>query len=77
MVLTPDLFPHRLEGMKDIDAILGKARYQQNRRNFSGALELVNQLIVAYSGFVPGVIEKMKVLLALQNWDEALDAANR
>ena len=63
--------------MKDIDAILGKARYQQNRRNFSGALELINQLIVAYAGFVPGVIEKMKVLLSLQNWDEALDAANR
>lgn len=70
-------FLNRKEGQKDLDALFGKAKYQEMRRNFSGALELINQAVVAYPKLVPAIIEKMKILLALQNWEEAVDVAQR
>ena len=47
------------------------------RHNFKKALELVNQLIVAYSDLLPGLEEKMKLLLALKDWEQATDTAYR
>ena len=65
------------EGTKDLDALFGKAKYQEMRRNFSGALELVNQAVVAFPNYLPSLIEKMKLQLALRNWEECVDAAHR
>uniref|UniRef100_A0A1I8G756 TPR_21 domain-containing protein n=1 Tax=Macrostomum lignano TaxID=282301 RepID=A0A1I8G756_9PLAT len=59
------------------DALLGKAKSLEARRNFSAALEVVNQLIVAFPRFLPGLIEKMRVQLELQDWDQMLDTASR
>ncbi|KAM4731833.1 tetratricopeptide repeat protein 21B [Anableps anableps] len=68
------------EGLKeraDIFALMGKAQYYERRQNYSGALEMVNQVIVSFSGFIPALIKKMKLLLSLQDWDQTLDAAHR
>ena len=57
--------------------MLGKAKFFELRLNFSGALDLLNQVIVNGPTFLPGLIEKMKMQLALQDWEQALDCANR
>ncbi|XP_064595299.1 tetratricopeptide repeat protein 21B-like isoform X2 [Liolophura sinensis] len=65
------------DGARDIDALLGKAKHMEMRHNYSGSLELVNQVIVAYSGFTPALIEKMKLQLALQDWDQTVETGQR
>ncbi|MEQ2286983.1 Tetratricopeptide repeat protein 21B [Ameca splendens] len=68
------------EGLKeraDVFALMGKAQYYECRQNYSGALEMVNQVIVSFSGFIPALIKKMKLLLSLQDWDQTIDAAHR
>lgn len=66
-----------MEGARDINALLGKAKYLESRHNFTGALEQINQLIVSYPGFLPALIEKMKLQLNLQDWDQAIETAQR
>ena len=63
-VLTPK--SNRLEGPRDIDALFGKAKFYEMRRNFSGALELINQVNFrnfAFSGRL--------VMLCFAHFDEA------
>ncbi|XP_039250500.2 tetratricopeptide repeat protein 21B-like [Styela clava] len=62
---------------KDPWALIGKSRYNVKRKNFSAALELVNQAIVSYPNFSPALVERMRLHLALQDWDQTLEAANR
>lgn len=66
-----------MDGARDINALLGKAKYLESRHNFTGALEQINQLIVTYPGFLPALIEKMKLQLNLQDWDQAIETAQR
>ncbi len=63
--------------MKDIDALFGKAKYNEMRRNFSGALDVISQAIVAVPNFLPALIEKMKLQLALQDWEQTVETAHR
>ncbi|KAJ8306896.1 hypothetical protein KUTeg_014980 [Tegillarca granosa] len=65
------------EGSRDIDALFGKAKYLEMRHNYSGALELVNQVIVGYPTFIPALVEKMKLQLALQDWEQTIETAQR
>ncbi|KAL5010855.1 hypothetical protein ScPMuIL_013160 [Solemya velum] len=66
-----------LDGAKDVDILLGKAKYCELRRNYTGALELINQVVVSQSGFLPALVEKMKIQLALQDWDQTVETAQR
>lgn len=66
-----------MDGVKDVDALLGKAKYQEMRKHFAGALELTNHAIVSFPNFLPALIEKMKIQLALQDWEQAVETANR
>uniref|UniRef100_A0A8C6WI23 Tetratricopeptide repeat domain 21B n=1 Tax=Neogobius melanostomus TaxID=47308 RepID=A0A8C6WI23_9GOBI len=68
------------EGLKerpDIFGLMGKAQYYEYRQNYSGALEMVNQVIVSYPAFLPALTKKMKLLLSLQDWEQTVDAAHR
>uniref|UniRef100_A0A8C6SQ89 Tetratricopeptide repeat protein 21B n=1 Tax=Neogobius melanostomus TaxID=47308 RepID=A0A8C6SQ89_9GOBI len=61
------------EGLKerpDIFGLMGKAQYYEYRQNYSGALEMVNQVIVSYPAFLPALTKKMKLLLSLQDWEQ-------
>ena len=40
----PIIIIFRLDGPRDVDSLFGKAKFFEMRRNFSGALELVNQV---------------------------------
>lgn len=65
------------ESPRNIDALFGKAKFLEQKHNYSGALELVNQVVVSYNGFLPAFVEKMKLQLALQDWDNTVEAAQR
>ncbi|XP_041120641.1 tetratricopeptide repeat protein 21B [Polyodon spathula] len=68
------------EGMKDgidVFGMMGKAQYYEFRQNYSGALETVNQVIVAFPNFLPAFIKKMKLFLTLQDWEQTVEAAQR
>ncbi|XP_069503848.1 tetratricopeptide repeat protein 21A isoform X2 [Ambystoma mexicanum] len=68
------------EGIKDssdVFGVLGKVRYFFKQHNFSVALDIINQIIVGFPTFLPALIFKMKLFLAQQNWDQALETAQR
>ncbi|KAJ8012813.1 hypothetical protein DPEC_G00046770 [Dallia pectoralis] len=68
------------EGLKekaDVFSLMGKAQHYEYRQNYSGALETVNQVIVSFPGFLPAFIKKMTLLLALQDWEQTIGAAQR
>ena len=62
---------------RNIEAIFGKAKYYSVCGQFDEAIELLNQLIVVYQSFSPPLVEKMKVQLSLQDWDQADETVNR
>lgn len=47
------------------------------RQNYSGALETVNQIIMNFPSFLPAFVKKMKLQLALQDWDQTVETAQR
>ena len=62
---------------KNVEALIGKSRYFTLRHNYSGALDLINQAVVSYPGFMPALIEKMRLLMALQDWEQTVETAQR
>ncbi|KAM5280322.1 tetratricopeptide repeat protein 21B [Ctenodactylus gundi] len=70
-------FEEVLQDGNDIFALLGKTQCLEMRQNYSGALETVNQIIVNFPGFLPAFVKKMKLQLALQDWDQMVDTAQR
>ncbi|XP_073097695.1 tetratricopeptide repeat protein 21B isoform X1 [Manis javanica] len=70
-------FEEGLQDGNDIFALLGKAQCLEMRQNFSGALETINQIIMTFPSFLPAFIKKMKLQLALQNWDQTVETAQR
>uniref|UniRef100_A0AAY5KV66 Tetratricopeptide repeat domain 21B n=1 Tax=Esox lucius TaxID=8010 RepID=A0AAY5KV66_ESOLU len=70
-------FDEGLREKAEVFSLMGKAHYYEYRQNYSGALETVNQVIVSFPGFLPAFIKKMTLLLALQDWEQTIDAAQR
>uniref|UniRef100_A0A8C2QYJ1 Tetratricopeptide repeat domain 21B n=1 Tax=Capra hircus TaxID=9925 RepID=A0A8C2QYJ1_CAPHI len=70
-------FEEGLQDGNDIFALLGKAQCLEMRQNYSGALETVNQIIMNFPGFLPAFVKKMKLQLALQDWDQTVETAQR
>ncbi|XP_036189106.1 tetratricopeptide repeat protein 21A [Myotis myotis] len=62
---------------KDVLGLLGKAMYHITQQNYSGALEVVNQITVVSESFLPAWILKMKLFLARQDWEQALETGHR
>ncbi|XP_040213995.1 tetratricopeptide repeat protein 21B [Rana temporaria] len=61
----------------DVFAMMGKAHYYELRQNYSGALEAVNKILASSAGFLPALIKKMKLQLALQDWEQTVETALR
>uniref|UniRef100_S4RS46 Tetratricopeptide repeat domain 21B n=1 Tax=Petromyzon marinus TaxID=7757 RepID=S4RS46_PETMA len=66
-----------LQQGKDAFALMGKAKYFELKHNYSGALEVINQAIVAFPSFLPALVEKMRLQLALQDWEQTLETGQR
>ncbi|KAH6929544.1 hypothetical protein HPB50_002626 [Hyalomma asiaticum] len=59
------------------EALFGKAKCFECSGELMKALEVVNQAVVLYTGFVPALLEKMKLHLALSDWEQMVDSCNR
>nr|XP_030134266.3 tetratricopeptide repeat protein 21B isoform X1 [Taeniopygia guttata] len=70
-------FDEALQEGNDVFALLGKAQYFEVRQKYSGALEIVNQIIANFPNFIPAFIKKMKLQLALQDWEQTIETAHR
>jgi len=69
--------PRSSDHPKPVLALLGQAQHQVNRHTFSGALKTLNQTILSYQEFLPPYLDKMKVQIALQEWEQAVETAQR
>lgn len=47
------------------------------QQNYSGALEVVNQITLASGTFLPALILKMRLFLAQQDWEQAVETGHR
>ncbi|NP_001085105.1 tetratricopeptide repeat protein 21B [Xenopus laevis] len=70
-------FEEGIQDNKDIFALIGKAQYFMAHQNYSGALDVINQIIVNYPPFLPALTLKMRLFLAQQDWDQTLETAQR
>jgi len=64
-------------GAKNLDAMFGKARCLMQQRTYGLALDLMNQAVVMVSDYLPAVIEKMRLQLAMNDWEQVVDTAQR
>jgi tetratricopeptide repeat protein 21B len=62
---------------KDVDALLGKAKYLEIKKQYPSALEHINQVIVLYPWFSPALAEKARVLVHAGEWEQAMESAQR
>lgn len=66
-----------LRSSRHMDALFAKAKLYENRLNYKEAMDTLNLLVVAYPGFTGPLVEKAKVNLSEQDWDQCLESANR
>ncbi|GFV68416.1 tetratricopeptide repeat protein 21B [Trichonephila clavipes] len=59
------------------EAVFGRSKYYERQENYAKALELLNQAIVLFPKYPPTFIEKMKIHLTLEDWEQTLVAAQR
>ena len=67
----------RQSGAKHLDAMFGKARCLVLQQNFGLAVDLMNQAVVMVTNYLPAIIEKMKMQLAINDWEQVVDSAHR
>ncbi|KAB0390540.1 hypothetical protein E2I00_017559 [Balaenoptera physalus] len=54
-----------------------QATYFMMLQNYSGALEVVNQITVAWGNFLPALVLKMRLFLARQDWERTVETGHR
>jgi len=88
---SPDEFTHRVSvaemtfnkaleacsAKKDLEALMGRVRLHQVKEQHKEALDQLNQVIVLYSWFLPALVEKFQVLMAMGDWEQAVETAER
>ena len=67
----------RSNSKRDLEAMMGRAKYYEHTGKFAESLESLNQAIVLYQWFHPALSEKAKVLVRMGDWDQAYDTADR
>ncbi|XP_068412956.1 tetratricopeptide repeat protein 21A isoform X4 [Eschrichtius robustus] len=68
---------HGIQDTKDVLGLMGKAAYFMMLQNYSGALEVVNQITVAWGSFLPALVLKMRLFLARQDWERTVETGHR
>ncbi|XP_066900633.1 tetratricopeptide repeat protein 21A isoform X7 [Kogia breviceps] len=66
-----------IQDTKDVLGLMGKATYFMTLQNYSGALEVVNQITVAWGSFLPAWVLKMRLFLARQDWERTVETGHR
>ena len=57
----------------NLEALMGRAKIMELRRNLPAAVEAVTEAYVKFSWFMPALIEKTRLLIALNDWDQAME----
>ncbi|XP_043833873.1 tetratricopeptide repeat protein 21A isoform X1 [Dromiciops gliroides] len=70
-------FDQGIRDTKDVLGLMGKANYFMMQQNYSGALEVVNQITVTFLNFIPAFILKMRLFLAQQDWEQTVETGHR
>lgn len=63
--------------LENLDALMGKAKVLEGRRQWAQALECLNKVIVMHPWYLPALSEKAKTLMMTADWDQALETASR
>lgn len=66
-----------MQDTKDVLGLMGKAKYFMMLQNYSGALEVVNQITVTSGSFLPALVLKMQLFLARQDWEQTVETGHR
>ncbi|XP_077929537.1 tetratricopeptide repeat protein 21A isoform X2 [Halichoerus grypus] len=66
-----------LQDSKDVLGLMGKATYFMLQQNYTGALEVVNQITVTSGSFLPALVLKMRLFLAQQDWEQTVEIGHR
>ncbi|XP_027691709.1 tetratricopeptide repeat protein 21A isoform X1 [Vombatus ursinus] len=70
-------FDQGIRDTKDVLGLMGKANYFMMQQNYSGALDVVNQITVTFCDFIPAFILKMRLFLAQQDWEQTVETGQR
>ena len=62
---------------KDLEALMGRARMHQLKGQYREALDHLSQAIVTNSWYWPALINKSHVHIAMGDWDQAIETADR
>ncbi|PRP77845.1 tetratricopeptide repeat protein 21B-like [Planoprotostelium fungivorum] len=62
---------------RNIEAMLGKAKFFEVNGQYLQAIELLNAIVVNSSNFTPALTEKTKVLLMMGDWEQSFETATR
>ncbi|XP_029051789.2 tetratricopeptide repeat protein 21B-like [Osmia bicornis bicornis] len=74
----PNLFDVVLkEDPKNVNALLGSAKYKHQHGDYTEAILTLNSLIVRYPKLCFPLIEKLYNQLAMKDWEQVLETANR
>ncbi|KAK2497899.1 hypothetical protein MC885_006116 [Smutsia gigantea] len=66
-----------IQDTQDVLGLMGKATYLMMQKNYSGALEVVNHIAAVSRSFVPALVLKMRLFLALQDWEQTVELGHR
>ncbi|TNN17383.1 Tetratricopeptide repeat protein, partial [Schistosoma japonicum] len=66
-----------IDEQMSIEFLMGRIKYLQVSKSFSSAINVINILVVKFPNYVPALIEKMRLQLVFQDWEQALYTANR
>ena len=65
------------EGSRDINTLVGLARCHIGLKRMDDALDSINQAVVQNPKHMPCLLEKMNILLAVQDWEQAFETSKR
>ncbi|XP_073797334.1 tetratricopeptide repeat protein 21A isoform X2 [Danio rerio] len=87
IVLTSDLEENRPQairyfnsGVRDsgnLFGLMGKIEFFMLKQNESSALDIIHQILLIYPDFTPALLMKMKIFMALQDYEQTEDIAHR
>lgn len=58
-------------------SMMGRAMFYEGRKSFDAALSDLTTMIVKFPAFIPALVGKSRVLMIMQDWDQALVTAHR
>ena len=64
-------------GKKSLDAMLGKSKVFEKGKKYEQALQVLSEASVMFPNSMPVVIEKSKIHMINNEWDQALDACQQ